>query len=259
MKKLISAALAMALSLSFAACGKEEAEPQMEVTAPMLTEAVVPMLTEAPTTAPTTPPTMPTLAIPEETLAVETVEETLASAPEESAPPALETLPPQENTSSQDLSGIAGVEGTISGTYKVNVRKQPSVKSEKVTELKQGEKVTVYEVLEQDNAMWAHTNAGWIAKQYVKLSGPLPEPDPKLGVHGEIYFTQKVNIREEPSVSSKKVTELTRGTMVTVYETKNNLGKNWGRIDEGWVSMDYVKLPAGKVPPVAGETNKTVG
>lgn len=273
MKKVITAALAMVLSLSFTACGKEEAEAPTEVTVPMLTEAVVPMLTEAPTLPPLTeaptetqeePPLelatpIPEVdAVPEETTAEEK-QETPAETTAETTPETTEEAS-SSSSSGPDLSGIKGVGGKIVNVQRVNVRKHPSVKAEQVKQLEQGATVTVYEVLENDNAMWAHTNEGWIAKQYVKLDGPLPDPDPALGVHAKVYYTQKVNVRKEPSISSEKVAELARDTMVTVYETKKVGGAEWGRIDEGWVSMDYIKLPAGKVPPVASEdSNKTVG
>lgn len=274
MKKVVSALLAMALSLSFTACGKEEEKPESNMTVPMLTEAAVPMLTEAPqlpqlTEAPTeatsetndepplelATPIPEVNAVPEETAAQEEKTDAAEAATEAATEAPAETTAP--SASGPDLSGIQGVSGSIVNAAKVNVRKHPSVKAEQVKQLEQGAKVTVYEVLERDNAYWAHTNEGWIAKQYVKLDGDLPEPDPRLGVHGEVFNTWKVNVREDATVSSKKTAELAKGTMVTVYETKTVAGMKWGRIDEGWVSMQYIKLPAGKVPPEAGETAKT--
>ena len=64
------------------------------------------------------------------------------------------------------------------------------------------------------------------------------EPEGEPGV----VTANSLNVREEPSVNAKKVAQLKRGTQVTVYEQTVVGGMTWGRIEEGWVSMDYIKL-----------------
>ncbi len=65
------------------------------------------------------------------------------------------------------------------------------------------------------------------------------EPTKPIGVEG--YVTARsLNVREEPNINSRKVAQLPKGTRVTVYEEKYVVGMNWGLIDEGWVSMDYI-------------------
>ena len=253
MKKILSAAMAMVLSLSFAACGKEEPEPTFAVTVPMLTEAPETEVTLDPAFETLSQETGLSLADPEP---VETQSETQAPAAEETEAPPEETEAPAETLPTpSNLEGIQGVGGTIYNTGRVNVRKAPSARSDLVKTLDGGARVTVYEVIQRENAKWAHTNYGWIAQQYVKLEGPLPDPDPRLGIQGTVFNTETVNVRETPSVSAKKTAVLKRNTPVTVYETKTLLGMQWGRIDEGWVAMKYIQLPKGKVPPEAGDTS----
>ena len=38
------------------------------------------------------------------------------------------------------------------------------------------------------------------------------------------------------------------GTKVTILETRKQGSTLWGRIDKGWISMDYVQLDSGSLP-----------
>ena len=86
------------------------------------------------------------------------------------------------------------------------------------------------------------------------------------GEPGVVVNAQKLNVREEPSLNAKKVTHLKSGTQVMIYETVENAGMTWGRIDLGWVCMDYIRLgdasvlqekPAESQPVYdSGENNK---
>ena len=43
------------------------------------------------------------------------------------------------------------------------------------------------------------------------------------------------------------VTQLEEGTEITVYEIVTiDGGKEWGRIDQGWILMDFVQLNGSK-------------
>ncbi len=50
-----------------------------------------------------------------------------------------------------------------------------------------------------------------------------------------------VNIRSGAGTEHEKVGEYKKGDVVTIYETKMAGGRNWGRTDDGWICMDYVK------------------
>lgn len=69
------------------------------------------------------------------------------------------------------------------------------------------------------------------------------------GTHGvirDIENADAVNIREYPGANYKVVTQLDEGTEVTVYEIITiDGGKEWGRIDQGWILMDLVQLNGG--------------
>ena len=61
-------------------------------------------------------------------------------------------------------------------------------------------------------------------------------------VKGTVCNTDYVNVRSGAGVSNPVATTLTRGTAVTVYEQKTVDNALWGRIDQGWVAMNYIDL-----------------
>lgn len=240
MKKRIALLLALVLCLSLAACGKKDApKDKGPEDIPVLTEAAVPEYTE-PVFETFTEPAFETMAT------VPPTEETMATVPptEETEAPTEATEETQEETEPEkpaQTSKYSGTPATVTGYYEVNLRKGPSVHSESVKKLRNGTQVTVLETMDNENATWANLGDGWMSLKYLKLSGPLPEsPDPALGELAKVYNTQKLNVRSEPNAASELVTTLQRDDIVHVHEIKMEKGIEWGRIDEGWVSMEYV-------------------
>lgn len=208
MKQPITALLVLTMALSLAACVQEkppETEPQF-------------ILTEAPTEIPTTlAPTEPPSTIP-------------------AATPTVPSTEAVEETEPQCVTGV------IANTASVNVREGPATFTKIVKKLKEGDPITVYETTKLDGSTWCRTDDGWVAMWYVKLDSPLPESDPAEGDPGIVYHTGTLNVRKEPSVHSEKVAELKRSDRVHVREIQKAEGKTWGRIEEGWVSMEYIQL-----------------
>lgn len=63
------------------------------------------------------------------------------------------------------------------------------------------------------------------------------------GVIRKIPKAEAVNVRENAGKNYKVVTQLKVGTEITVYEVFTIAdGKEWGRIDQGWILMDLVQL-----------------
>ena len=62
------------------------------------------------------------------------------------------------------------------------------------------------------------------------------------GHPGVVTNTDLVNVRKAAGVRNDMVTQLKRGTEVTVYETVEKDNAVWGRIDQGWIYMFYVAL-----------------
>lgn len=62
------------------------------------------------------------------------------------------------------------------------------------------------------------------------------------GVIRKIPKAKAVNVRENAGGNYKVVTQLKVGTEIMVYEVTIADGKEWGRIDQGWILMDLVQL-----------------
>ena len=60
-----------------------------------------------------------------------------------------------------------------------------------------------------------------------------------------------LNIRCGPGTAYEKAGVLNDGDRVEIYEYKTVSGTRWGRIDMGWISMDYVVLDFNQPDPVA--------
>ena len=129
------------------------------------------------------------------------------------------------------------------------------------------------------NVAWGRIDKGWICLSYVKLEtadggntgGSNQEQTPGTGnentgnqgntgsdntgsgntgsgntviATGKIINANSLRIRSAASSNATVVGGLTMGDAVEIYELKQSEGMLWGRIDKGWISMNYVKMNA---------------
>lgn len=94
-----------------------------------------------------------------------------------------------------------------------------------------------------------------VATEPVETTVPTEEPTEPQGIPGTVT-ARSLNVRSAPGVNSPLVTTLSYGTSVTVYEKTRKDDMDWGRIDQGWVSLDYVKLESGSASVPSAQTNQ---
>ena len=70
----------------------------------------------------------------------------------------------------------------------------------------------------------------------------------KYGIGGGL------NIRSGPGTENEKVGSLSEGEMVIIWETQYAGDMQWGRIDQGWISMDYIQYDE-PIPPADQNSN----
>lgn len=130
---------------------------------------------------------------------------------------------------------------TITDDY-VNIRKEPSATSTKLGTLKRGQQVTIAMVSSDGN--WGYCSKGWIFLAYTSYDSASNSANSTLtgGTAGYVTGAAKVNVRSGAGVENALVTQLASGTAITVYEQTKVGNASWGHIDQGWISMDYVKL-----------------
>ena len=85
------------------------------------------------------------------------------------------------------------------------------------------------------STQWGRTDKGWISLQYVKLESDAPQPVVKT------VTADVLRVRSGAGTSYAITARLSSGAKVTILETKTVGGIQWGRIAQGWISMQYVK------------------
>ena len=143
---------------------------------------------------------------------------------------------------------------TQMGTVKVNdclrVRSGPSTGYAVVDYLKNGDRVEVLEQKIVGAMVWGKTAKGWISLSYVTLDKTEPEQKPETKpaetlqavATGTVKVNEFLRIRTGPGTSYSVAGYLTNGDKVAILETKNSESMSWGRISNGWISLDYVVL-----------------
>lgn len=169
----------------------------------------------------------------------------------------------------------------------LDVHKKASADSKVLGQLPQGLEVEILEQKVADDLTWGYIDAltlpdgtkikaGWIDLEYVALPGdPIPgqedpteepttnvepEPDPVVVNMGTITAGE-LNIREEPGSKYDSVGTYHNGDRIEILETKTVDDTLWGRTNQGWVGMGYVRMDGTTLPEndaVTSDGNTTV-
>ncbi len=153
-------------------------------------------------------------------------------------PAGTEETKPAETTS-ETIKGVINANA-------LNIRKEPNKTSEIVGDYSKGDVVTI---LEQKNG-WGRTDKGWVLMDFVKTGNSTTntnkdeDKDTTTNTgNGSttvqfkgIVTASQLNIRKDASTESDRVGSLNFGTRVEILEKKGN----WGRIKNGWISLDHV-------------------
>lgn len=161
---------------------------------------------------------------------------------------------PNNTSGPSPSSTAAGTRMYITGDD-VNVRKEPSTSSEKITTLAKGTAVTAYE-LSGDfyQVKLSSGDIGYVSKNYLSTTSPANDPTPSASPtatpntsNGKtMYVTgDSVNVRSMPSSSGSKLTSLKKGAQVTAYENKNGWYYIQYQSDKfGYISASYLTADA---------------
>lgn len=159
-----------------------------------------------------------------------------------------QTTKPEQTT--PDTSGIAeatSITGKITADA-LRVRSGAGTTNPIVGFYYQNDRVTVTEKVLVGSVYWGKTSKGWISMDYVLADtssnvtaqpsgGETVQPS---GGEKKTVIGDCLRIRLEPGVVYKIVGFLYYGDKVTVLETRDVNGTLWGRVNNGWICMDYV-------------------
>ncbi len=157
-------------------------------------------------------------------------------APEPSAPEQTEPVPQKQM-------------GTVKVADTLRIRSGPSTGYAVAGYLHNGDRVEILEQQIAGSMIWGRIDKGWISLSYVTLDAPQePEkPDTDTDTNkpvatGVVKVNEFLRVRTGPGTSYSVAGHLTNGTKLAILEIKQSESMTWGKIKEGWVSLDYVIL-----------------
>lgn len=207
---------------------------------------------DPPATEPTEPTVPETTAPTEPTPTEPTVPET--TAPTEPTVP--ETTAPTEPTPTEPVQP-AKTMGTVKVSGWLNVRSGAGTGYPVAGKLYNGDRVEILEQKTVGSVTWGRVSKGWISMDYVtldKVETPTQKPSTDntgsgsdQGTSGSVWTgyvinTNSLRIRTGPGTNYSIAGYLTMNTKVTITEMKTNGSMIWGKISNGWISLDYVRL-----------------
>ena len=157
------------------------------------------------------------------------------------------------NVPSQNTGNPVTVTVTHNG---VNIRKGPGTGYASLGKVDAGTQLTITETASGGGLRWGKFDGGWIALKYTNYDTVTAEPEepvePEIRT-GTVKVNDVLRVRSGPSTGYSVVGQLKNGTKVTILEQKTAGSMVWGRIDKGWISMDYIvldeKSETGTTPP----------
>ena len=141
-----------------------------------------------------------------------------------------------------------GQMGTVT-TDILNIRANAGTEYTALGCLERGARVEILETKQVGTVLWGRIDKGWISMAYVQLDGATSEPEPTPQSQMGTVTTDILNIRANAGTGYTALGCLHRGTRVEILETKQVGTTLWGRIDKGWISMDYVQLDGANAEP----------
>ena len=188
------------------------------------------------------------------------------------------TEPAENPTDATEPDGTAPVEleenFAVITADQVNVRAAPSAEATVIDQLFNGDVVEIEDQQTLFGVTWVKIiDSGWICLDLISLPGGFVEPtepeettgnpeDPqettpeetqpqtgngnKDAIGKGVITASELNIRSKASTDGDIVGKLHTGDRVEILERSGS----WGRIDKGWISLDYVYMDgtAGKNP-----------
>ena len=148
-----------------------------------------------------------------------------------------------------------GKTATIVGADSVRVRSNSSLSGKVIGSIKLG---TTVNILGEQNGWYKiDYNVGseydsWVYGQYVEVKEGTVGSDTTgngttastagtgVGIIANTY--SGVNVRATPGTSGKFLGKILPGTQVNILETRTVGSAKWGRVEQGWICMDYVQI-----------------
>ena len=137
----------------------------------------------------------------------------------------------------------------------LNIRSGAGVTYGVVGNYKKNATITILEQKTVGSTTWGKTSKGWVSMDYVSLqsgstgngnqtteSETTKPPVTTTVKKGKVISEDVLRIRSGAGTSYTIVGFLDPNETVTVTETKQVGSTTWGKVEKGWVSMDYIRM-----------------
>ena len=175
---------------------------------------------------------------------------------------------------------VDGKSATVINTDSLKVRVTGATYGKIIGTLTRGTTVRVweknddgwYKVDSNKNGTYDYDGDGWVSGNYLKVFDNVTD-NSGSGSNGGNTSTETsgtgtgivantysgVNIRQGAGTGYAMVGKLLPGTSVKILEVKQAGAAKWGRIDKGWVCMDYITMVSHDQKPETSDPNKGNG
>lgn len=151
--------------------------------------------------------------------------------------------------------------GVVSTSEWLNIRSGAGTNYSVAGYLYPGDKVTITEQKTVGSMTWGKIDRGWISMSYVKLDGTSDSGNTgsNAGTSATTgtVTTNSLRIRSAAGTASTVVGYLNTGAKVQIQQTTSVNGTAWGKIDNGWICMDFVKLDGASGSGSSGNAGNT--
>ena len=145
-------------------------------------------------------------------------------------------------------TGSKTADGVVTGDQ-LNIRSGPGTGYGSVGSYYAGDSVRILEQFTYNGKTWGCTSKGWISMDYVDVGGNSgnsgnnnAENTDSSGHKTGTVTGNGLNIRTGPGTDYPAVGTLNYGDRVTILEEKVVGATTWGKISNGWISLDFVSI-----------------
>ena len=146
---------------------------------------------------------------------------------------------PDVSDSTTDSQAI--IKGTVSVQDCLRIRSGPGSSYKIVGHLYPGATVKITERKTVGDTVWGKVSNGWVSMSYINVDGETDAGKTETKAETKTIIADCLRIRKEAGTIYKIVGYLYEGDRVEILETKIVDGVKWGRVSQGWVSMQYAE------------------
>lgn len=137
-------------------------------------------------------------------------------------------------------TGSKTAKGTVTGNG-LNIRSGPGTGYGSVGSYNKGDSISILEQFTYNGTTWGCTNQGWVSMDFVNTGDSTNTNTGTTGKTGTV-IGNGLNIRSGAGTDYPAVGSLNYGDRVTILEETRIGDTTWGKVAQGWISLDFVSL-----------------